>query len=311
MVASMDDLRNFLSDPQESLGVELKQWIDPTKPEGIAKIAKACIALRNNDGGRLVIGFKNDSRPDVDNVPADVRATFHGDVIQAIVSRYSAELFPIEVQFVDVGGQIYPVILVPPGVRTPVAAKATLNGPDGKPLVRDHAVYVRSLQSNNTVSSTEARRGDWETLTRICFDNREADIGGFVRRHLSALDRESLAALIPALSGSANRPTARDQVIEELDRGRTRFDAAIQKRRVTIPKLGFRETLIRIEGDYPTQSATESFRRDLLLKAPRHTGWPPWVDLQNETDRPYVLDQGWEALVLDSDAQGAFSPGRE
>lgn len=299
---SINDLRDLFADPRESLGVELKQWIDPTSPEGNAKIAKACIALRNNNGGRLVIGFKDDASPDVGNAPTDVQGTFHADVIQAIVSRYSAEQFAVEVQFVEMGGQVYPVISVPPGVRTPVAAKATLFGADGKVLIRDHAVYVRSLRSNNTVSSTEARRGDWDSLTRICFDNREADIGGFVRRHLAALDLDALAQLIPALAGSANRTTMQERVAEELDRGRSRFEAAIQGREPNLPNLGFSESLIIIEGEFPRQSGIKSFRRNLLNRTPRHTGWPPWDDRQNE---PYVLDQGWEAL-LNLDVQGPF-----
>jgi hypothetical protein len=35
----------------ESLSVELKRWIDPDQPEGIAKIVKAALALRNHGGG--------------------------------------------------------------------------------------------------------------------------------------------------------------------------------------------------------------------------------------------------------------------
>lgn len=147
--------RDFLARPREGLAVELKQWIDPSTPEGTAKIVRACIALRNSNGGRLIIGFRDDSSPDVGNAPPDPRPSFSVDAIQAIVSRYSAEPFAIDVQFYEVGGQTIPVIAVPPGVRTPVAAKADLRDHSGKVLVRDHAVYVRSVQSNNVVSSTE------------------------------------------------------------------------------------------------------------------------------------------------------------
>lgn len=197
MASSNDDLRSILAAPRESLDLELKPWIDPTAPEGIAKIAKGCMALRNNNGGRLAIGFNDDGQPALDNHPADVRAAFHIDTVQAIVCRYAAELFSIDVQFVEVSGRVHPVISVPAGVRTPVAAKADLSGSDGRPLIRDHTVYVRSLRSNNTVSSTEARRGDWDRITRACFDNREADIGGFVRRHLAALNFDAITALAP------------------------------------------------------------------------------------------------------------------
>jgi hypothetical protein len=300
MANSEDDLKSLLTPPRETLDVELKRWIDPASHEGIAKIAKGCLALRNNNGGRLVIGFTDDGQPDLTNVPADVRTTFHIDTVQAIVSRFAAEPFSIDVEFVEVNGQTYPVISVPAGVRSPVAAKSTLSAPDGRVLVRDHAVYVRSLNSNNTVSSTEARRGDWDRLTRICFDNREADIGGFVRRHLSAMNLQSLATLLPTFSTTLHQPTTVDQVEAELEKGHSRFTAATQRRRLQIPSVGFREAVILVNGEFPTQRATVSFLRNLLVNAPQHTGWTPWVDLSaagDEHPRPYVFDGGWEAVL--------------
>jgi hypothetical protein len=160
MMSQEEELRLVLADPRESFDVELKGWIDPGSPEGIAKIARGCMALRNNNGGRLVIGFTDSGLPDKSSGPADVRNAFHPDVIQAIVGKYSSEPFAVQVKLGERDGQVYLVICVPPGVRTPVAAKADLRDASGKLLVKDHAVYVRSLSSNNTVSSTEARRGE-------------------------------------------------------------------------------------------------------------------------------------------------------
>ena len=208
MALSEEQIRGLLDAPRETLDVELKCWIDPTAEEGIAKIAKGCMALRNNNGGVLVIGFRNDGKPDESNVPSDVRAVFHVDRVQEIVGKFSSEPFPIDVQFGEKDGQIYPVISVPPGVRTPVVAKRNSGSP-GKLLIKDHAVYVRSLSSNNTVSSSEARRGDWERLVQICFDNREADIGSFVRRHLSAINLDRLLPMLSHLI-SPSPPSAID-----------------------------------------------------------------------------------------------------
>jgi len=163
MSLSEDELRNLLNAPRETLQVELKQWIDPASPEGSAKIAKGCMALRNNNGGFLVIGFDDDGNPDIANAPGDVETDFHTDVVQGIVTQYSSEPFPIEVQFGEKDGHLYPVIAVPSGVRTPVAAKRDLPF-SGRMLIKHNAVYVRSLSSNNTVSSSEPRRGDWERL---------------------------------------------------------------------------------------------------------------------------------------------------
>ena len=54
----IDDL---VARPSEGLPVEIKSWIDPTKPEGVAKIVRACLAMRNQNGGFLVIGLNNDT----------------------------------------------------------------------------------------------------------------------------------------------------------------------------------------------------------------------------------------------------------
>lgn len=184
MGLSEEELTNLLKSPRETMGSELKAWIDAQTDAGIAKIARGCLALRNNNGGVMIIGFQDDGTPDLGNAPADVEAAFHIDVIQGIVSKYASIPFDVDVQFGKKDSQLYPVISVPSGVRTPVTAKRDL-GPKEKFLVKDNAIYCRSLSSNNTVSSCEPRRGDWVRLLQICFDNREADIGNFVRRHLS------------------------------------------------------------------------------------------------------------------------------
>ncbi len=211
--------------------------------------------------------------------------------------------FAVEVHFVEREGQEYPVVSVPSGVRTPVAAKSDLCDAKGRPLIKDHAVYVRSLSSNNTVSSTEARRGDWERLVRICFDNREADIGGFVRRHLAGVGLEKFARLL----GTAGEfwvtlPSIVERVKEILDIGRGRFDPSVNQRGINVPQLGYREAAILIDGEVPSNSATESFLNRLFVAKPRHTGWSPWLDsrgAREEEDQPYVFEGGWEAFVID------------
>jgi len=300
MALSEDQIRGLLDAPRETLDVEIKSWIDPTAEEGIAKIAKGCMALRNNNGGVLVIGFSDDGKPDESNVPSDVRAVYHVDRVQGIVGQFASETFPVDVQFGERDGQAYPVISVASGVRTPVVAKRTL-GPPGKPLIKDHAVYVRSLSSSNTVSSSEARRGDWERLLQTCFDNREADIGAFVRRHLSAINLDRLLPLLSQMS-SPLLPSATDSAKKFLDVGYMRFQEAMTERQLKIPDLGFREAAVFIKGEVPEQSPTQSFLNRLFVARPQHPGWPAWPDSRNlptEADQPRVIDGGWEALIAD------------
>jgi hypothetical protein len=101
-----------------SLNVEVKNWISPDDASGAAKIIRASFALRNRNGGYLVIGFNNDTlQPETDGRPTDVRDIFHVDKIQGLISRYASELFEIGIAFPELEGVAYPVICLPAGVR--------------------------------------------------------------------------------------------------------------------------------------------------------------------------------------------------
>jgi hypothetical protein len=293
---SSANLKSLILNPAESLDVELKPWLDIGRPEHKAKVVKGCLALRNNNGGCLVIGFHDDGRPD-SNVPSDVRATYHVDLIQELVARYSFHLFEIKVEFVERDGVEYPIICVPGGMETPVAAKSQLIDDGGKCLIHNDDVYVRSLQANNRVSSTRARAADWERIVRLCFDNREADIGAFIRRHLSGINIENLAGLL-RLERQSSAPL--DRTIEFLDVGKRRFTSLQNGHGNPNSEAGTREVAAIIEGQVPQWACDEGFLNKLLRTMPCHSGWPPWVDTRNTPDsslRPYVYEDGWEAYV--------------
>lgn len=300
MAFDRQELESLIRNPAERLDVELKCWIDPSVPACKAKIAIGCIALRNYGGGCMVIGFNNDGTPDP-NVPANVQEQFSQDTIQGIVSAYASHRFEVVVEFVPRDGVEYPIICVPGGVETPVAAKADLyDPPREKPLIRLDTVYVRTLHSNNIVSSAAARWQDYEQLTKTCFDNREADIGAFVRRHLAGLDLDKIGLAL--LKGFKPDPTPIEQAISFLDVGKTYFLAAAERRKLTIPEVGTREAAIVIAGKVPEMLPDENFLNRLQIAKPNHTGWTPWVDTQRASDatlRPYVLNGGYEAIILD------------
>ena len=143
----IDDLIARLS---ESLTVEVKRWISIDDPNGISKIVRGILALRNRNGGYFVIGFDDKTlQPDSGNEPPNVRLAFHIDKVQGLVSRYASELFEVSVVFGQRDGHEYPVIVVPEGVKSPVAAKADLLDNDKKTtLIRYGEVYFRTLSAN-------------------------------------------------------------------------------------------------------------------------------------------------------------------
>src|SRR5579871_4650872 len=221
----------LVASPSETLAVEVKRWIDPTEPQGIAKIAKGAIALRNRNGGFFLVGFDDTTMaPDVANEPSNAKDLFHIDIIQGIISKYASEPFEITVEWVDRDNRQYPVLAIPPGVKVPVAAKRDLKD-DDKTLVRQGTVYFRSLASNGTASTTEAKYTDWADIVEICFDNREADFGRFFRRHLSSVDHGSLVTLIT--NATTPVPTLCDQAYAVIEVGEARFKEAIKDRKLS------------------------------------------------------------------------------
>lgn len=157
MEITLDEIAGFVDRPSEGLNREIKRWIDPTTRAGIEKIVKSCFALRNRNGGYLLIGFDDSTlQPDVANaVPADIQATFHIDTIQGIILRYASEPFEIAVGFGDRDGQQYPVIKIADGVRSPVAVRRSLDNGSGRLLLSEGDVYFRTLSANGTASSAK------------------------------------------------------------------------------------------------------------------------------------------------------------
>ena len=302
----IDDL---VSRPSESLNVEIKRWVDPDEPEGIAKIVKAAFAIRNRNGGFLLFGFEDKTWMPDTGAPADVRAIFTLDKIQGIISRYASEMFEVKVGFGSRNGQEHPCIVIPEGVRTPVAAKRDLKDvAQSRVLIREGEVYFRTLASNGTPSTSAARPGDWTEIVEICFENREADVGRFLRRHLSGKEIGSFVEALTRLSGSPPPPTLRDRAEALLDDGERRFRTAIAAR-----TLDSEETIAMGRGTWsvalvidPTRTTAipdTSFLNAAMAGNPNYTGWPIWIDsrtFHNSTAHPLVVEKGWQALILRS-----------
>ena len=309
MPQSQEELDGFIRNPRESLDTELKCWIDPTTDEGIVKIAKASIALFNNNGGRLIIGIKNDGQPDTNNIPPNLRKTFHIDVVQAIVTKFASQSFEVTVEYGQRDGQDYPIILVPSGVETPVASKSDLTAVADSSNIKSDTVYVRTLNANNTVSSAPVRAKDLDKLVKTCFDNREADIGAFFRRHIGQFEELGFFGGSPR----PRDPTPIEQVKSFLDVGQEHFQAALKRYLQVLPSgKGTREAAIVIAGDLPAYVLNDKFLWQLQSQKPNHTGWTPWILTEGRLDDPtnaYIFDNGYERLMFDLKGSLGFSFG--
>jgi len=303
MDVNSDRIQELIERPGESLSIELKRWINPDETSGIAKIVKNALALRNHGGGYIVIGFDDKTfKPDIENIPVNVREQFHIDKIQGEISKYSSEPFEISVAFPERAGQAYPVIIIPGGIKTPVATKSELCE-GGKQIIKANTVYVRSLRANNTPSTTQALWKDWTKIVEVCFDNREADIGRFLRRHLSGLKPEIIHEFALAISQSTNpEPTIEEFLEGYLQESQKRYESVVSERGLELPDKGVWEIALKFVGTIPEHSTNKDFLNLLDSSNPDYTGWPVWVDsrgFSTVASRPYVANGIWESLIAE------------
>ena len=91
------ELVELIERPAETLAVEVKQWLRRDDPIEGAKIARALMALRNFDGGVLIIGLDDTTYVAAGgDRPAELRETYHPDKIQALVGKFARSPFEAE-----------------------------------------------------------------------------------------------------------------------------------------------------------------------------------------------------------------------
>jgi hypothetical protein len=173
-------------------------------------------------------------------------------------------------------------------------------GSDGKKLVRVGDVYCRTLNANGRASTAVAQPKDWRDLFDRCFENREADIGRFLRRHLGS----SADGLLPL--GIKPHVSLQAQTLSFLDKGNNHFVQAASARNLTgvaheMANGAKFEVALIISPLKSGELPTATFRQTLASSNPNLTGWPIWLDsagFRDETARPLVKNGTWEALIV-------------
>jgi hypothetical protein len=166
-------------------------------------------------------------------------------------------------------------------------------------------VYFRTLHANGTPSTAVARPQDWRDILEICFENREADIGRFLRRHLPGADLGALLTTLGVPAAPAP-PSLKERTEALLSDGERRFASAIDARRLTpeekeiLKSAAWRVALI-LNPSRPDAVADQVFINKISSSNPNYTGWPIWLDSRSFTDQrsaPRVIDNGFEALII-------------
>jgi hypothetical protein len=179
---------------------------------------------------------------------------------------------------------------------------------DGTDLVSTHDVCVCSLSRNNTPSTGKTRWDSWGDILGPLFENREADLGRFLRRHLTPGQIQELAR--QADQAGSDRD-GREYPLEVetynfLYYGYCRFQTQQQRNLTRMARHGWWEVAVVVEGDVEGDPATEEFLNLISAANPSYTGWPLWIDSRGfptggdnpDLDpRPRVFECGWEAYV--------------
>lgn len=198
------------------------------------------------------------------------------------------------------------MIIIPEGLRSPVAAKCDLKDGD-KFLIREGDIYFRTLKSNGTPSTAKARPSDWQEITEICFENRDADIGRFLRRQLVGGSLERIVEIFSGLNASAvpPSPTLADRATALINDGGQKLRKAIASRKLSetsaIKEGGLWSVALVVDPPHPDAIPDTSFLATVAGANPQYTGWPVWLNSRNFTDRtatPKVIDNAWQTLII-------------
>lgn len=162
-------LEGFLIEPQESLGLEIKEWLD-LKNEGAQKtLSQAIIAMVNHGGGHILIGYKdNKNGTYIPLTDSEYRPQYTSDVINNIVEAFVEPSVHCTVHKVkNSDGKVFPIIEVPGGVIPTRLKKGEKKG-------LDCTYYIRKTGPK---SEHPKNAYEWDSLVKRCWEN-------YGRKHL-------------------------------------------------------------------------------------------------------------------------------
>jgi hypothetical protein len=290
------DLGQLLRYPREDLSIEIKNWLDLSDEMARANIAKAILALANWGGGYVVLGF---SEIEGQHVPADDRppslSAYNQDTVNDIVSRYADPPFQCAVHHVQHpdDGNLFPIIVVPGGHRTPIRAKR--DDPDRK-HVQNNCYYTRRAGP----SSDQPRSPrEWDDLIKRCIIAGRDDLLDSFRKILYGLGE------VPETKPATDN--ARIWERECVSRFETLVATQLADETPSRYANGIWTAAYVLEGDFTRPDQIELL--ELLRRVKGHeTGWPPWWVPTKDGIAPYPIDGIIECWLKESiSADGAHS----
>lgn len=158
-------LKALVDDPNETLEVEYKEWLDLSDAGVRADLARHIAALANYGGGNVVFGFTDAMQfAGRNQFPSP---TCDRDFVASIVKKYLEPSFQCDVRQVrSAAGNTHPVIIVPPHGATPICAKA--NGPLVNGRTTGIVQGVHYTRKPGPASERIQTAAEWAPIIRRC-----------------------------------------------------------------------------------------------------------------------------------------------
>lgn len=280
-MAANENLSVMLDQPQESLNVEYKTWLNLNENDNKARIAKAIIALANHGGGFVCLGMSEEGETWLSVERPDDIPDVSQDQINGIVRRFADPEFHVRVEWVacSVTERIHPVIIVPSDIAVPVTAKRDCQG-----IIAQNACYIRKPGPRSEPPQTAI---EWRALFNRCVREHRADMLEAIRAIVQGRV-EQADATVSAQSALQAFSEAAVQRWHSLTSGIDPENAA------RFPH-GFYDLSFSLNGVAPTPSLSILQERLEEARRIKLTGWSVFVSLGREGAAPYPYEGFVEA----------------
>jgi hypothetical protein len=181
-------LKTLLEYPEETATAEYKSAIAfEEKDEFSAKLVKHILGQANAGGGYVIIGFKENAERRLTADPGMTPQTcgsYETTRLSQFVDKYlaSGQRIDLQVLKVESQGVTYPIISVGSFDEVPFFSGRDLSTRDGKPILREGAVYVRDKAAKTV---TMAGPSQFKALLKVAVSQRQSDVLGQFRSLLA------------------------------------------------------------------------------------------------------------------------------
>ncbi|MBW4053454.1 MAG: hypothetical protein HIU85_18725 [Proteobacteria bacterium] len=281
-----EELLALLDEPNETLNVEYKGWLDLTENHGRGVLAKAAMALANHGGGIVVLGMRARESEGPLESTARPAATAHctPDAINAAINRFADPAFHCDLQFAvhRTSGVEHAFVMIPGGQRVPVICKRDCEG-----VLVIHRCYIRKPGPRSEEPTTAE---EWRALFDRVMKAARADMLDAIRSIVQGNAGDEAPTEAPAgaaLSEFVKRARAR---WGQLTRGLPGGDPA------KFP-AGHYELAFEILSPHGMDDLGQL--RDALQQAGaiKHTGWGQFVMLSRRELAPAIIDNTIEVWL--------------